>query len=319
MPEKCGKIRDALPQTETGQGKERNENQMKQIIFDCDCTAGIPGYPMDDALALFYLLGRPELAEVLGVCCTFGNGTADEVFAATRQMLSQIGYDDLPVLAGANAGQDPVSPAAHFIVEQVNRAPGEISIAAVGSLTNLYGAFLLDQSIFEKIREIVLMGGYTEPLLYHGRHLDELNFSAAPKAAATVLNQGRRISILTGNNTLEPSFLHREEFFEQMSQTEAGRMIARMLGYRFDVKQQRNGEAVSYCWDVVASIYLLHPELFEEHPCNCYLTEKSMASGWLGVTQSAPDTCLLNLPTVKDRAQYRREMYAGWRSLPLKR
>ena len=28
---------------------------MKQIIFDCDSTAGIPGYPMDDALALFYL------------------------------------------------------------------------------------------------------------------------------------------------------------------------------------------------------------------------------------------------------------------------
>ena len=36
---------------------------MKQIIFDCDSTAGIPGYPMDDALALFYLLGRPQEAE----------------------------------------------------------------------------------------------------------------------------------------------------------------------------------------------------------------------------------------------------------------
>ena len=48
---------------------------MKQIIFDCDSTAGIPGYPMDDALALFYLLGRPQEAEVLAVTCTFGNGT----------------------------------------------------------------------------------------------------------------------------------------------------------------------------------------------------------------------------------------------------
>ena len=37
---------------------------MKQIIFDCDSTAGIPGYPMDDALALFYLLGRPQEAAV---------------------------------------------------------------------------------------------------------------------------------------------------------------------------------------------------------------------------------------------------------------
>ena len=39
---------------------------MKQIIFDCDSTAGIPGYPMDDALALFYLLGRPQEAEMPG-------------------------------------------------------------------------------------------------------------------------------------------------------------------------------------------------------------------------------------------------------------
>ena len=53
---------------------------MKQIIFDCDSTAGIPGYPMDDALALFYLLGRPQEAEVLAVTCTFGNGTTEQVY-----------------------------------------------------------------------------------------------------------------------------------------------------------------------------------------------------------------------------------------------
>lgn len=291
---------------------------MKQVIFDCDCTAGIAGYPMDDALALFYLLGRPESAKILGVCCTFGNGSADTVFSATKQILLETGHGNLPVLAGANAGEDPISDAARFIAEQVNNAPNEISIAAVGSLTNLYGAFLLDRHIFEKIKEIVLMGGYTEPLLYHGRHLDELNFSVAPKASAAVLTNGRNISILTGNNTLLPSYLCKEEFFAEMSKTESGRMIAQKLGYRFDVKEQKNGEAASYCWDVVASIYLLHPELFEEHLCSCYITEKGMASGWLGVTQSAPDTCLLNLPTLKDLSRYRREMYDGWLHFPIR-
>ena len=29
---------------------------MKSILFDCDSTLGIPGKPMDDALALLYLL-----------------------------------------------------------------------------------------------------------------------------------------------------------------------------------------------------------------------------------------------------------------------
>ena len=48
---------------------------MKSILFDCDSTLGIPGKPMDDALALLYLLGRPQEAQVLGITCTFGNGS----------------------------------------------------------------------------------------------------------------------------------------------------------------------------------------------------------------------------------------------------
>ena len=60
---------------------------MKKILFDCDSTVGLPGKPMDDALALLYLLGRPEECQVLGITCTFGNGTADEVFASTPERI----------------------------------------------------------------------------------------------------------------------------------------------------------------------------------------------------------------------------------------
>ena len=48
---------------------------MKYIIFDCDSTVGLPGKPMDDVLAFLYLLGRPEEAQILGITCTFANGT----------------------------------------------------------------------------------------------------------------------------------------------------------------------------------------------------------------------------------------------------
>ncbi len=152
------------------------------------------------------------------------------------------------------------------------------------------------------------MGGYTAPVLYHGSHLDELNFSVNPKAASVVLNQGRNISILTGNNTLCPSCLPKEEFVQKMG----GGYIAGKCGYRFDDQKKRYGNALSYCWDVVATVYLLHPELFSENPCHCYITEKGMHSGWLGITEEAGDTCLLNLPEVKDLSAYRQEMYGGW-------
>ena len=118
---------------------------MKYIIFDCDSTVGLPEKPMDDALALLYLLGRPREAEVLGITCTFANGTAKEVYASTKVLLKEIGRTDIPLLPGADCEEDPRSEAARFIVETVNARPGEITLVAIGSLTNLYGAWLLDK------------------------------------------------------------------------------------------------------------------------------------------------------------------------------
>ena len=291
---------------------------MKHIIFDCDSTVGLPGKPMDDALALLYLLGRPGEAEILGITCTFANGTAREVYQSTRQLLQEIGRTHIPLLPGADRGEDPRSDAARFIAETVNARPGEITLVAIGSMTNLYGAWLLDNTVFNKVKEIVIMGGYTAPVFYHTRHLEELNFSVNPEAATCVLNHGRNISILTGNNTLEPSYLPKAEFIEKMcSGSPSGRYIAEKCGYRFDDKAVRDGDAASYCWDVVATVYLLHPELFEEFHAHCFVTKNSMCSGWLGVTEKARDTCLLNLPSVKDLAGYREEMYAGWLNFAL--
>ena len=286
---------------------------MKHIIFDCDSTVGLRGKPMDDALALLYLLGRQEEAEILGITCTFANGTAGEVYRSTSALLEEIGRTDIPLLRGAESGEDPRSEAARFIVDTVNARPGAVTLVAIGSLTNLYGAWLLDHALFGKVKEIVLMGGYTAPVFYHTRHLEELNFSVNAEAAACVLNQGKHISVLTGNNTLEPSYLPKEEFIEKMcSGSVAGRYIAEKCGYRFDDKALRDGDAASYCWDVVATVYLLHPELYEDVPTHCFITENGMRSGWLAPTEQACDTVVLNLPRVKDLARYRQEMYGGW-------
>ena len=59
---------------------------MKRIIFDCDSTVGLPGKPMDDVLALLYLLGNPHSCEVLGITCTFANGTEYTVLATALGM-----------------------------------------------------------------------------------------------------------------------------------------------------------------------------------------------------------------------------------------
>ncbi|MBQ3108684.1 MAG: nucleoside hydrolase, partial [Clostridia bacterium] len=239
---------------------------MKKIIFDCDNTVGIPGYPMDDALALLYVLGNSDKAEILGLTCTFGNGTADQVYGSTRLLLDEVqASGKFPLLRGAEKGEDPKSESARFIVEMANRYPGEVIFLGIGSVTNLYGAWLLDPELFEKLGQTVLMGGITEPLYTHGKHCPELNFSINKEATAAVLSKGKNISIITGNNCLGISYLPKEEFFERMrvESDPIGAYVAKKCGYRFDAREAVYGERGSYCWDVVAAAYAIDPELFD--------------------------------------------------------
>ena len=80
-----------LPGTLGYNGEKTKEMAMKKIIFDCDSTVGLPGKPMDDVLALLYLLGNPDQAQILGITCTFANGTAAEVYSSTEAFLREIG------------------------------------------------------------------------------------------------------------------------------------------------------------------------------------------------------------------------------------
>ena len=50
-------------------------------------------------------------------------------------------------------------PAARFIVDMANAWPGQITILAVGRLTNLAEAIKLDSNLVRNVKEVVLMGG----------------------------------------------------------------------------------------------------------------------------------------------------------------
>lgn len=99
----------------------------------------------------------PRRQRSLAVTCTFGNGTTEQVYRASRDLLSEAGWERLPVICGSSQGEEPVSDAARFIVEETRKKPGELSFVGIGSLTNLYGASLLDPGIFDRLKEIVLM------------------------------------------------------------------------------------------------------------------------------------------------------------------
>ncbi len=71
----------------------------QRVICDCDNTMELPCKPVDDGQTLLYLLGRSDI-ELMGVTTTFGNGTIDEVYAATEELLHDLGREDILLLKG---------------------------------------------------------------------------------------------------------------------------------------------------------------------------------------------------------------------------
>lgn len=288
------------------------ERKTKYIVFDCDNTMGVKDCDVDDGLALLYLLGCPE-AHLLGITSTYGNSRIDVVDANCRRMLRELGREEIPVKRGGEARGAYRSEAADYLVEMADRYPGELSILATGSLTNLRGAYEKDVHFFEKVKEIVLMGGITSPLVFEKKVMDELNFSCDPLAAYTVLTKGRNISVITGNNCLKVLFT-RAEYKERLFGTEhpVAVYIREQTDYWFGYNEEGYGIEGFYNWDVTAAVYLMHPELFTDEKKTLLVSEEDLKKGYL--REKTPGNCICSLPVIGEEKTFKDHIYSSWLS-----
>lgn len=284
---------------------------MKKVVFDCDNTFGVKGCDVDDGLTLLYLLGCEE-AELLGVTTTYGNNRIDVVYPNTLKMLKEIGREDIICRKGGGKAGEYESEAADFLVEMADKYPGELSVLATGSLTNLLGAYEKDHTFFEKVKEIVLMGGITSPLIFEKKQMQELNFSCDAKATYTVLTKGKNVSVITGNNCLKVLFT-RAEYKEKLLNREESiaAFIREKTDYWFDDNEEVYGIQGFYNWDVTAGVYLMHPELFKSKEYKMDISEKDLKSGFLREV-NAHGNCLLNLPEIAEEEPFKENIYSTW-------
>lgn len=276
---------------------------------------------MDDALAILYLLGKKESIELLGITCNYGNGTSEDSYISNTTLLRETGNSHIPVLRGFEKGGDPVCESARFIAEMADKHAGKLIYLGIGSLGNLYGAYLIDNDIFDKIAQIVLMGGITEALYIHGgKPLDELNFAVNAKASSLVLQKGKNISVITGNNCLPVSELPKDEFLGMLcsSDNPAGMYIAQKCGYRFKTKEMVYGAASSYCWDAVAAAYIDHPEKYIDHPTPCFINEEEIrGSGFLHPCTEEEANNIINIPEARNRHEIQELFYESWLAIDM--
>jgi len=169
------------------------------VLFDTDI-----GGDIDDAYALAQILGSPEL-KLLGV--TTVSGDAVERARLAAKLLAVAGHPAIPVYAGiSNAAQyikqtewakGYTSPALHesggvaFLREQIKAHPGEITIIAVGELTNIAALLDSEPGLGAKIKAIALMGGAVLRGYAPGSKPEaEWNIKSNAAAARTVFTSG---------------------------------------------------------------------------------------------------------------------------------
>jgi purine nucleosidase len=254
----------------------------RKIILDCD-----PG--QDDAVALLLALASPEL-DLTAVTTVAGNiglektslnaravvelaGAATPVFAGCPRPLVRE-----PVLATHIHGESgidgatlkpPIRPlAAGHAVDYIRdtirtHPPGEITLVAIGPLTNLACALIQAPDIADRLREIVLMGGAIG--LGNTTPAAEFNIYADPHAAHVVFNSGTRIVMTPLELTHQVLATPERVSIIRNLGSESGRQAAGILDAY--PKTTHFGSTGGPLHDPCAVAYLLWPELMGGKDC----------------------------------------------------
>ena len=187
-------------------------------------------------MAIELALASPEF-EILGLTTVFGNCSVEQGTENALRILDLAGRSDIPVAEGAakpwngpfkggvafvhgDDGQgNTFSPpsaskpihlsAVDFIIEQINKFPGEITLATLGPLTNIADAAKKEPGIIDKVKEIVFMGGSAFGP-GNATRSSEANILSDPEAADFVFSQHWPMTMV-GLDVTEKTFLSKSD------------------------------------------------------------------------------------------------------------
>jgi len=181
------------------------------VIIDTDI-----GDDIDDAFAVGLVLQSLEF-KILGITTAFGNTKLRAQLA--ERMLDAVGRSDIPVVAGVETtprakfsqaqyaeGGDAkkIHPgsAPDFILDQIRKHSGEITLIAIGPQTNLGAAITKDPSTFRKLKRIVIMGGSVYKGYKGGTPEPEWNILCDIPAAQKVFTSGVPLYVMPLDSTV---------------------------------------------------------------------------------------------------------------------
>lgn len=203
----------------------------QKIIFDTD-----PG--IDDACAILLALASPELS-LEGLSVVHGNCSVQQAAKNALSVLELANASHIPVAMGCELPlvqpsllapethgdtglgyaklpvprlQPIAQHASDFLIEKIMSAPGEITLVAIGPLTNIALAIRQEPRLVQAVKELIIMGG---AIRYEGNTtaLAEFNTYVDPHAAYMVYHAGMPTTLVPLDVTyqciLTPGDVHR--------------------------------------------------------------------------------------------------------------
>lgn len=185
-----------------------------RVLLDTD-----PG--IDDALTILLAVASPEV-DLIALTVTGGNCALTDGVRNGLNVLALVGATHIPVAAGmgipllrppftapethgdrglgyAVLPPSPVLPVAEhgvdLLIREIMAHPGEITLVAIGPLTNIAMAVRKEPRIAQAVREVIIMGGALRAA-GNVTEMAEFNFYVDPHAAQIVLQSGMPIVLL---------------------------------------------------------------------------------------------------------------------------
>jgi inosine-uridine nucleoside N-ribohydrolase len=231
----------------------------------------VPGnvWPKQGAEYTFHilrLLGRPLEAVYAGTEGPLINSAAQTKEAERRW--GQLEYtgafgsnpNEVKTAPGATAtGRHPAPrTAVQFLIETVERSPGQVTILALGPMTNVALALAIRPSIAPRIKQIVFMGGNLKATGNVSRAA-EFNFWFDPEAARIVLRSAIPKKVMFSLDVCNRAPVRKAEFDQIAGAgTALTKLFAEDLGNRYPAFY-KNPQAVTYLWDSLAAAWLIDP------------------------------------------------------------
>ncbi|SPT69820.1 Pyrimidine-specific ribonucleoside hydrolase rihB [Anaerobiospirillum thomasii] len=193
---------------------------MRKIIIDTDIG-------IDDAFAIYF---ASKLFDVIGITTVNGNVTAN-MATKNAKLFNAKNHLSIPVYKGAqralaidntppifevhgadgmgqvydNPFDDNAPDAISFILDTVKKHKGEITLVAIGPLTNIAMALMLEPDLADYVKELVIMGGAFGTNGHTGNmsQFAEFNIYKDPHAADMVFRSNLNITVIPLDVTYE--------------------------------------------------------------------------------------------------------------------